>query len=260
MVNSKKIAKNYSSPFYLGADGTENELKNFLNDTLQGKQTSWRTLQFNSFKKIISPSELLCVKMVNVNLIAKWFVSSFNLKAKPIYVVRHPLAILVSRERYNYLNEGNVIDSKVTPFDWNRIKTNKHPYFKYKKEIEMTTTKFELFLTEWCIRNKYFLGDNDQTDFIIVYYEDFVLNPDKIIFKISKQLGLKDNFIKEGFVNKSGTTSLNEQIMDGEEQLSKWMKYFDQNQLANFQRIFNLFDIKEYDAFSAIPKHLNIKE
>lgn len=153
-----------------------------------------------------------------------------------------------------------MIDSKVTPFDWNRIKTNKHPYFKYKKVIEITTTKFELFLTEWCIRNKYFLGDNDQTDFIIVYYEDFVLNPDKIIFKISKQLGLKDNFIKEGFVNKSGTTSLNEQIMDGEEQLSKWMKYFDQNQLANFQRIFNLFDIKEYDAFSAIPKHLNIKE
>jgi len=251
----KRIAHQFSSPFYMGKDSTESLLFEFLKKTMEGKETSWRTLQFNDLKTLMKSNQLV-VKLVNTNLIAPWFVSKFDLKHKPIYVIRHPLAIVYSRDTYG--SKSSTITNAVEgPFDWNRIKSDKHPYLEYKELINQYDTKFERYLIEWCIRNASFLNGQHDDRFAVLYYEEILIRPEVVWKEVLENMNLT---YKSGTTEKaSGTTSLTNKKLKGAAQTEKWMVNFDKATLDNFQRIFDLFEIKTYSVYSSLPIHLTEK-
>lgn len=242
-----KVVKHtkFASPFYISTNESEYVLKNFLNDTMKGKLVGTRALQFNSFQELMNNEKLL-LKLVNVNLIAPWFAENFKLKYKPIYVVRHPLAILASRERYigNYREDANTMLGK---FDRKRLRNKKHPYYNYIEELDKADTKYKRYVTEWCIRNHKFLEGSNNEQFIVVYYEDMVLNPLKILKRIERDWQINTSF--GNHTTESGTTAIGEKVYTGRKQLNKWVSFFTDTEKKEFQKILDKFGINTYTAY-----------
>lgn len=195
----------------------------------------------------------MVVKLVNTNLIAPWFVATFKLRYRPIYIIRHPLAIIASREKYHIKNDV-VIDERVEKFNWNRIKSKKHPYWEYKHILDETHTKFERYLAEWCIRNKEFVKGKYSEQVLCIYYEEMILNPKDSWKVIMEEYNLHEYRIN--YKRRSGTTALNEKSYTAQEQLNKWQRFFSNKKLERLQGIINKFDISTYSAFYPLPKHL----
>lgn len=246
----KKIAHFYSSPFYLGNSDSEHKLINFLNDTFKGKQASARTLQFNSFKKLLN-SKRLIIKLVNVNLITPWFVNHFSFKHKPIYLIRHPLAILSSRLKYGY--DKNIDEKSVGPIDLNRLKCSSHPHYEHLVYLNNLNTDLERYVAEWCIRNQRVIGSgNINKKLTILFYEDLISEAENY-YHVFEKLGIsRQDYLKYLNIN-SKTTTVGENVNNKKAQLSKWEKSFTMEQKERFQKIFDHFNLKIYSAFEARP-------
>ena len=251
----KKYNHQFSSPFYFGAKETAPLLKRFLEGTFEGRYTSSHTLQFNSLLQLYNGKKLL-VKMVNVNLIAPWVIEEFNFKYKPIYLIRHPLAILASQRKYTSVHRENYSDKKLSGFDLSRLKSESHPYLKYLNIINSADTAYKRFLVGWCIRNKEFLKNSYSKKVIKVHYEDLVLNNKKVLKNIRKEWRMETPEDVEMDTSKaSGTTAIGEQVLEGHRQLEKWFDFFSDEEKEDFQSIFDQFNITEYNAYDALPSN-----
>jgi len=246
-----------SSPFYLGGEKTHQILHDFLNESFSGRKSSSRTLQFNTFTRLFN-NKYVVAKMNNINLIAPWILENFTLAYKPVYLTRHPLAILASSLRYGNVQNSHFQDEKIDDFDMNRIKSKHHPYLKYMDVVNCSDTKFTRFLTEWCIRNKDFLKGNYEGQVLVVSYEELVLNEEDTYQKIYGEWGIDfNNYYNKAHNQESGTTNLGDKVLSGHEQLRKWMDLFTPNDLEKFQKIFDHFDIKGYTSFDYLPSHIS---
>jgi hypothetical protein len=242
----------FSFPLYFGEKGSDLVLKNFLDLTLQGKETNSRTLQFNTVKELLV-GEKMIVKMINVNLIAPWLADNFKLNYKPLYVVRHPLAIHSSREKYSGQSEKKKNERNLGKYNRKRLVSDSHPYNNYLDELDGATTKFSRYVTEWCIRNKDFVQGKYNDKYQTVYYEDMVLNPQQILKQIEKEWSLEKSLSSTS--KESGTTAIGERVLSGEKQLSKWRDYFSEEEKENAQEILDHFDIECYSAYSPFLKN-----
>lgn len=245
----KKYNHLFSSPFYFGKRETEKILYQFLKDTLVGKESSKRSLQFNNWHDLMQANKLL-VKIVNTNLIAPWFVSQFKLKYRPVYVLRHPLAILYSRETYS-ADKKDFSNNPISAFDWSRIKSDEHPYHAHASFIDEHSNLYERYLVEWCIRNKDFLEGRYDNKFLILYYEELVSNRVKILQDIAKEYQIES--IRDLPNQRSGTTALNSAKNTDKDQLAKWQQHYSKAELASLQAIFDYFGIVRYSAYSKSP-------
>jgi len=252
-----KYGHHFSSPFYFGDEQSEEVLYQFLKRTFKGLETSSHSLQFNSFRQL-KEGQYLLVKMVNVNLIAPWVASEFDFKHKPIYLLRHPLAILASKMKYNSVDTNGLPDRKIDNFNTERIKSEQHPYLEYLDIINSADTRYKRFLVEWCICNKDFLAGTYDDKVLMVYYEGLVLDEQKVLNHIFREWNMPE-LVGEDNVESSkasGTTAIGEKVLDGYQQLQKWCDFFSESDKKTFQEIFNYFDIETYNAKDPLPSHL----
>ena len=244
----KKIAHHFSSPFYLGVDKTNEILRNYILNISKGKKYSWRTIQFNNFKQIFR-SKFVLIKMVNVNLIAPWLTKNFtDLNHKPIYIIRHPLAILYSREHYNNYNSSNEF---IGNFDEKRLKSSKHPYWSYLQILNRYPYKYQRYMVEWCVRNQNFINGFYSDKVNIVYYENLVMHKEAVIDKLNLLYPKLFLYSKFKTTSKSGTTSLTSSTLEYDAQLSKWIGFFNEKELKDFEEILKEFKINIYSPYQS---------
>lgn len=245
----KKILRTYNFryPFYFADKDTEKALKRYLTDSFAGEVSGKRILQFNTLKDIYSCNNLV-VKLVSVNLIAPWFAKTIKLRYKPIYVLRHPLAILASREKYSLYGkepEGNI---HLGPYNRDRLKCDYHPYHDYLDDLDQANNKYSRYVTEWCIRNKDFLNGTYNDDFHIIFYEDMVLRPEQVLENLSNAWDMDLNDVSTR--NESGTTDVGDSVYEGQKQLSKWCGFFSDEEKKMMQSVLDRFKVKLYSAYS----------
>lgn len=245
----KKVADNYNYcyPFYFADQDAEKALIKYLTKLFAGKISGERILQFNTFRDIYSGDSLV-VKFVNVNLIAPWFAETFELRYKPIYLLRHPLAILASREHYGLFGKKPEGNKQLGAFNRKRLEGDFHPYHAYLDELDRADNKYSRYITGWCIRNKDFLNGTYNDDFHLIFYEDMVLQPEQVLEDLSNtwNIDLKDSNPR----NESGTTDVGGKVYDGQKQLSKWRQFFSEEEKRMMQLVLDRFDVKLYSAFS----------
>ena len=200
-------------------------------------------------------SKMVITKFVRANLLIPYILKIFKFNKKPIFLIRHPIDICSSQNKSNFSESfHNKYKKENIPNDINKPIFEKHFAFLNKLDTDL-----EIRIALWCINNISTLNNSDIfSKMFVVYYYDLILNPKSQLEKIYKNLGIEEvlykNFNFIDFKKPSSTARANQSYDDANYQLNKNIKILSPLQKNNIQKIFDYFNFKLFDAYSADPK------
>ncbi|MEQ8648604.1 MAG: hypothetical protein RIC06_15550 [Cyclobacteriaceae bacterium] len=222
---------------YIPEDEAWVEARKAFDRHFEGKEWNIFSSQMTYFSDLLFAERLL-VKICRGNRLLPWLTKQYEFKYKPIYMIRHPFAVVDSQ-----LKQGG------WDANWKSFKLPDSPYvdfeLKHADFLGSLESKEELLTANWCISNKQTLENvRHGVDWINVKYESLFLNPEdnlKIIFdQWNLELPDKIDF------SKNSRTSLGTYTKDKMKQLSKWKTHFDSQQIDQMLRVVDYFQIKQY--------------
>jgi len=222
------------------------EAKHLFDDILSVKIINEWSTQKIDHPGQLNEDKLPIIKICRGNHLLEWLVSQYNFKHKPVYLVRHPLAVVASQMKqggWSYQFEG---------FKIPQMKFNNY-YLEHEKFLTELKTKEQALLATWCITNKDLLV-NESPQWMKIYYEELILSPRKEIGRIFNTWNFEIPVSIDSMIEKWSSTSINEGQYNPKSQLVKWKSEFNETQLKKFQRIFDYFEIGEYSADKILPK------
>lgn len=234
---------------------TNLEYKKLFEDIFRLKRINSHTLKKVSIKKHFF-SKYVITKFVNANYLLPWFVSQFNLNYKPILLLRHPIHTCVS----HYLTFKRITEEEM----WKTIDTsfeipkgiNNCVYNDHLNYLNSLNTIIERRIALWCIHNHKNLSHKNASKWILVFYEELVLNPKKGFRILLRELGFsvdEKHYNSINFSKPSSSDFLKNHNEDPQKQLKKYICDWDDERLDKIQSIFDTFNIKIYSAKSPYP-------
>lgn len=197
-------------------------------------------------------SEFPLIKVCRANHALKWLLNQYKFKKRPIYLLRHPFAVVLSQ-----LKQGGW-DFKFEGFQIPNMPYN-FPYTQHQEFLNSLGSKEEVLCAVWCITNR----DNfdiPEDKLNILYYENLVIDSNKYFKRIFNEYGFEFDKIIEDNISKPSSTNVDYiGDSDSELQLSKWQRSFTSQQVENLQRVLNYFEIKIYSMESIYPILSNAK-
>ncbi|HET6724733.1 MAG TPA: sulfotransferase domain-containing protein [Gammaproteobacteria bacterium] len=183
----------------------------------------------------------LVVKFCRAHTMLPWLISNFRFKYAPIYLVRHPFAVVASQMRERGWEHGKssfvIPDARYNEF-----------YGKHHEFLQRLSTEEEIRVANWCLCNQYLLrhGGNNKS-WITVYYEHLLSEPRKEIKRIFERWRLKVPANISAQIRKpSKTTNRFTAVKGVERQLSKWRSYFDTDQIDRMMNVLRYFKVECY--------------
>lgn len=183
-----------------------------------------------------------------------------------VLLLRHPIANTISRNQLprlnlftesQYLNELNIDEDQKKKID----------------EIMFKGDTFEMGILSWCLQNLALLSHEDKTKWIIITYEELLLNPEKSCTLLANKLKLPNlqKMIKSIGIpaqnitisDKSTIDLMQSDTMDKNRKLvSKWKKKVSEQQEKKAFEIIKSFGINIYTEgnFIANSEYLNFKD
>lgn len=189
----------------------------------------------------------LIYKIIRGKLMLKWFLENFEIHNKPIFLIRHPIAVIESMRQHPSWN-----------YDFSRfiVPECKNPeiYIKNEAFFQSLNTKQEQLLAFWCIGNQEMLNDKVlMKEFIIVFYEDLIAEPKTVVQKIFAEFSipLPDTIFSE--LQRPSKSSNQTQEIKFKDQIGKWKKSLSLEELQRYQFILDHFKINIYSSKSLYP-------
>jgi hypothetical protein len=181
----------------------------------------------------------MIVKFCRANGMLLWLIRKFEPKKLPILLVRHPFAVAASHLKLGWEDCDNFQFTKV-PFN--------DCYLKHENFLYSLNTKAERLVAKWCIINAPLLDTpGSQSKWITVFYENLLQRPQDEIARIFNLWGYRvSKSIEHAARRHSGTTNKSDPPRDVEEQLNKWLTYFDRSDLDRLMRVLSYFKIRAY--------------
>ena len=173
--------------------------------------------------------------------------------AIPLLLIRHPIAVSVSRELLPRLE---------THFQKDFIRNIPAHIIKEARQIVDTGNFLQQAIVCWCFENYYQLKDISDSKYKGVTYEEMVVDPKAAISRLAPYLDLgNEKLILENIKKPSKTTNKSDvqtkKIMHNEYSpeliLNKWKKKVSDADIINTQAILDLFEIDIYKADEAMP-------
>ena len=236
---------NFSYRQYINENSSDSEVKLFFNRLFKGElRDSWLYSQEKNTLKLFK-SHAALIKFCRGNLLLPYLTENFRFEKKPVYLLRHPLAVVASQ-----LKQGgwNKVDSKV---DLSKISA--YPYdIKNLEFLKKINTKEEILTVQWCLHNKYVIEHSkNNKNWITITYEEMVMQPEETLDRILKIWQVKRNLEYINFQKKS-FTSINRKDYKKEERLTKWRDEFTEQQIEKMLEILIFFEIDLYN-YSIMP-------
>jgi hypothetical protein len=186
--------------FLLPNPSREKVLKKYFDDLTTNKHGIGNTSPFSELHNWFT--NRIVFKLLRCKDLMNWFEKEFN--GQIIYLLRHPIPTNISRKRYTilplYLKNKDYCDRYL----------NGQIIEKSQKIIEKGT-ELEKKVLDWCFQNLVSLKHLDRTNWLILYYEDLVMNPEENLNNIIQKLQLSD---REKIFNRyniaSGSTVLSD--------------------------------------------------
>ena len=214
-------------------------------------------LNGNPFRKYYRPfSSRIVFKIINGGELIVDEIAEAS-KSEIIYLIRHPIAVSLSRRQLPRLQ---TIANKdiIREFTKNEI----HTIEKYKNN----TNHIIRASLSWCIQNKLALK-RANSNWVIFTYEQLVLNPKPIIDFISTRFNFKNrevffsNLKKPSAVTVQSRPGTQKYIKDAKELdlINKWRNHVDQNTIDTVNIIVKVFGLDIYDKSTSIPIKYVIK-
>lgn len=227
---------------YIDESDSWPETREIFNKLFSGQLLNSYLCQQTSPKELLGANHLL-VKFCRANQLLPWLTRQFQFKYAPIYLVRHPCAIVASQ-----LKKGAW--SHVSPtfkVPNGRYQTFYTDHIEFLKTIDSVEKRLAAI---WCLCNRVPLNHPENNKrWITITYESMLLNGDEQLKRIEKRWN-KD-FPSEIFesVNKASDTTLtNSPITRGKvlDQLTYWENQLSTKQIDDILSVLNYFQIKLY--------------
>jgi hypothetical protein len=227
-------------------DDSTGEYIQLMDDILSMRKISTWTIRFCSFTSLIRGRQVI-TKFVRANRLLPWMTNHFNFRYKPVYLLRHPIPVCISKIK-NF-QQGARLKPFQVPDCINNDIYKKH--FEYLNSME---TLLQRQIAVWCIRNAGIINHPSAgKKWVVAYYEDLVSDPENEIPKLFTKLNLDVPKKLGQFHKASKSNYLNDFKEDSAEQLSKWKKEVNANEISKIEAIFNYFAIKIYSAYNVYP-------
>ncbi len=213
------------------------EARDEFEKVIKGKDWSIFSAQMATPLKLWM-AKCLIVKICRGNRLLPWFTNQFDLKFKPIFMTRHPFAVVLSQLKQGgweaELNSFQLPDSPHIDFEILHL-----PF------LQTLGSKEELLTANWCISNIQTLENprNDK-DWIFITYEELFLMPKETIAKIFNEWNL--DAPENLSFSKPSATSIDIDTKNKMYQLSKWKAHFKPEQIERMLRVIEYFKIKKY--------------
>ncbi len=232
---------------YITENSDDIRARQLMDKILRFKWLSKNSARYVTMKDAINGKKVL-TKMVRSNLLLPFIVKNFKLKHKPIYLLRHPIAVAKSQLR-------NIPESQKENPGYKIPDTlNNERYIENSEYLDSLETILERQVALWCIHNMEIINHPmNGKKWAIVYYEELLLDPGKELKRIGNEISLEIPF-DESLINKpSKSDFFNEYQDDKKKQLSKWMNGLSQKELHNLQIVFDHYQLKIYSADNIMP-------
>jgi hypothetical protein len=216
------------------------EAKSFFSQALSGKIINTWTLSYTSLIDYLSAKTFI-IKICRGNMLLPWLTKQFNFMYAPIYMVRHPFAVVNSQLQHSGW-EQTLNKYKVPDIPFNDI------FIQYKNYLESLNSKEEIFTAIWCISNKVPLNHiNNNKKWITVHYENLLLYPEQEInrifdlWRLPIPVGIVRSFRKK---SKTAIGDLNEK--NPAIQLKRWKRELTEKQIHKMKSVLEYFNFTEY--------------
>jgi len=249
-IHNVKTVKNLGFGWrqYIPENQTWLEAENVINKICSGKIVNEWTMLVTNVKDYYKANQLI-VKICRGNMLLPWITNRIEFKFSPIYLIRHPFAVVASQMKQGGWN------SPFRKFEVPKIPFNEI-YQEHIKFLTSLSTKEEILIAYWCLTNKISLNHpNNNTKWITVYYEKLLLHPGHEIQRIFKTWNMpvpKD--IEKTYQKKSSTTLGEMNTHDPKIQLAKWKRELNKTQINKMQRVLDYFEITSYSWDKLTPR------
>ena len=225
------------------------EARMCFEDLFRGKGLT-KTTVFNELNnlKAYQEASYLIFKFVNGNALLPWLVENFHFECKPIYLIRHPYAVVASQIKHggwSHLKER----FKIPP-----MRFNSH-YEDHKPFLASLKTHPEINLAHWCLTNLETLRNPDNNrKWITINYENLVMNTEHEIDRIFKIWNKEiPHGIRTLYHQPSKTVRGNSPII-GNAQISHWQKTLDEKTKVKMARVLDYFKVEFYSSQNPCPE------
>ncbi|MFW5787943.1 MAG: sulfotransferase domain-containing protein [Halanaerobiales bacterium] len=186
-------------PFYINLSVEEKQvLKDYIKKTSRGELVYGRryTDLFSPHHSFISERSVF--RLLRSSYLLDWFNNNFDIHI--IYLFRHPIAASLSRKKIwenssnpSYWSPNN---DYLLKSDYIRKKYLTSKNIKYLKIKLKNCNRLEEFVITWCLENlpviRKIQSLKHRPDFIVLTYEDLLMNPGKVISFLCQKLHLAD--------------------------------------------------------------------
>jgi len=232
---------------YIPEDENNKEAYKIMDKTFRFKLFSENSVRYCSLKDILRGKQVL-TKMVRSNLLLPWLVNNFEFKHKPIYLLRHPIAVAKSQNQKIPEDQYNLSSYQIPDT------INNERYKENFSFISGLNSLLERRVALWCIHNMEIINHPDNGDkWVMVFYENLVMDPQTEITRVINETNLDIDISKIVFNKPSRTDWFNEVEKDKISQLSKWKDGLTKDELKNIQNVFEHYKLKHYSAFDILP-------
>lgn len=236
---------NFSYRQHIPEDASWEEAYSFFEDLFKGKiKSNWLYHRESLLNFVINRSVI--IKICRGNLLIPYIVKNFNFNKQPIYLVRHPLAVVASQ-----LKQGGW-DNTSVQYNFGNYKFNEH-YLKHESFLKTLSTKEEVLTATWCLTNQPTLKNPyNNKKWITVTYEEMLLEPKETVVRILNRMGVTKDLNYINFKKKSNT-SIQKKTLSDEERLNQWRKDFTKDQITKMDAVLKYFKIEHYSAEELLP-------
>lgn len=244
--NSPFKKLNFGWRQYIPENSDCEEAKKIFDELFSGRILTENILDHSSLLQVWNSSSLL-FKICRGNALLPWLTKNYSFNYKPIYLIRHPFAVVNSQMlhgAWDYPFKGYIIPN--TPHNY--------IYKKHKSFLESIKTKEEALVVDWCISNSIplnHLSNNDK--WLTINYEELVMNPEKTINRILTSWGVNYDLSSIDFTKNSKTTIEYNPVL-GIKRLSNWQNQINNNKLDKMEEILDYFEIKCYSKNNPMPE------
>lgn len=203
-----------------------------------GKLLNHGVFQYSTLHQCLK-SESFLFKFVFGSALLPWLASRYTFKYKPLYMVRHPFAVVSSQLKHGaweYPFDKYIIPD--TPYNDN--------YLEHQEFLNTLKTKEESLVVQWCLANQSTLSHKkNNIEWITLNYEEFIVNPKLSMERILQEWGLKYDLSKIDFEKNSSTTKKGSP-QDIIKRISHWKNNFNNQQINKMLRVLDYFDVSCY--------------
>ena len=221
-----------------------------LKDRLASFKSNYKKLFVHFFKYHKVKSGNIIVKFIRTNLMLGWI--SKNYSPRVLLLLRHPGAVIASKLNLGGPNWQHEIILK-------QYKENKQLLddylYRFKDAFRRSLSPVAAHTVIWCIENALPIANAEKNGYFVVYYENLIANPEIEWKRIINTFGLKHLPGNEMLSQPSQQVSreMKEEIFDLN-QISRWTKKFNQQQLDEIDQILNIFGISIYRTTDPMPR------